>query len=415
MIHGIGLRLTQLLLNEHHEHLLTLDGSNLPMEHSLENFLKSQNISQKMWDDSQADWEMLKEIGEDHDARSESLRAKASYFASAFQSIPGVHSVRWRIKDTDNLLAKIIRKKADQSEKYKSISPENYHTIVADLIGVRILHLFKHDYEIIDKSIREEWELNETPIHYIREGDTLPQDFKKELFEEKPHPEGYRSIHYVLKTLPTIRLCLAEVQVRTIFEEGWSEIDHKIRYPNFSDNPLVNYFLTIFNRMAGSADEMGTFVKELSVAFTLNDIQTENLTKERDETLIKIDNLVTELADAKGVGKEYQETIKKLQSDIQQLKENSNQEAITKSSAWVGEMIQSNSQSATTSLNEHLKNIDTLKTWKNIIQLPSERIREIATEMLKHSGPTFPYTDDQLKTLSRIKVKSKKKPETPDE
>jgi hypothetical protein len=56
---------------------------------------------------------------------------------------------------------------------------------------------------------------------------------------------------------------LAEVQVRTIFEEGWSEIDHRIRYPYDMDNLLLSQFLVIFNRLAGSADEMGSFIRFL--------------------------------------------------------------------------------------------------------------------------------------------------------
>ncbi|MGE8045188.1 RelA/SpoT domain-containing protein [Pseudomonas monteilii] len=306
------------------------------MEHSLDEFLESQNISNEEWLEAKADWNLLCDIANDHKSRSEDLRATANYFAAAFQATKGVHSVRWRIKDPDHLIAKIIRKRIEKSPKYQDISIENYHQIITDLIGVRVLHLFKHEYEGIDEAIRAKWNLHETPpIHYIRMGDTTPENFKKNLFEEKPHPAGYRSIHYVLKTQPTIREYLVEVQVRTIFEEGWSEIDHKIRYPNFSDNPLVTYFLTIFNRMAGSADEMGTFVKDLSTAMSINDLQVSQLTDERDQTLRKMSLLVNELSQAKDVGASYKETIAKLKKDIDRLEKNSNKEAVSKSSQWV--------------------------------------------------------------------------------
>lgn len=306
------------------------------MDNSLDEFLKSQNISKEEWLEAKADWNLLCDIANDHKSRSEDLRATASYFAAAFQATKGVHSVRWRIKDPDHLIAKIIRKRIEKSPKYQDVSIDNYHQIITDLIGVRVLHLFKHEYEGIDEAIRAKWNLHETPpIHYIRMGDTTPDNFKKDLFEEKPHPAGYRSIHYVLKTQPTIREYLVEVQVRTIFEEGWSEIDHKIRYPNFSDNPLVTYFLTIFNRMAGSADEMGTFVKDLSTVMSINDLQISQLTDDRDQTLRKMSLLVDELSKAKDVGASYKETIAKLQGDIKRLETNSNKEAVSKSSQWV--------------------------------------------------------------------------------
>ena len=74
------------------------------------------------------------------------------------------------------------------------------------------------------------------------------------------HPFGYRSVHYLLALKPSKNLMVAELQVRTIFEEAWSEIDHHIRYPYQADNPILGNYLEIFNRLAGSADEMGSFI-----------------------------------------------------------------------------------------------------------------------------------------------------------
>ena len=81
----------------------------------------------------------------------------------------------------------------------------------------------------------------------------------------KPHPFNYRSLHYIIKTSPTKATYLSEIQVRTIFEEGWSEIDHSIRYPYHVDNKMYNEYLSILNRFAGGADEMGTFIKNLGI------------------------------------------------------------------------------------------------------------------------------------------------------
>src|SRR5699024_2579225 len=56
---------------------------------------------------------------------------------------------------------------------------------------------------------------------------------------------------------------IVEVQVRTIFEEAWSEIDHDIRYPIHNNSSLVDALLMNFNRLAGFADEMGSYLKQL--------------------------------------------------------------------------------------------------------------------------------------------------------
>ena len=93
------------------------------------------------------------------------------------------------------------------------------------------------------------------------------------------HFKGYRSIHYIIESAPTRDVCFAEVQVRTIFEEGWSEIDHKLRYIAKSDSlhPLEQH-LSILNRIAGSADEIGSLIKARE-----QQLQKESYYKERTD------------------------------------------------------------------------------------------------------------------------------------
>ena len=136
---------------------------------------------------------------------------------------------------------------------------------ITDLIGVRAIHLFKEEWEIIHKHICKTWDLFEPPTAYYRAGDTnvYTDKFREKGCEIKEHPYGYRSVHYIIPTKPAKQTFYVEIQVRTIFEEGWSEIDHKIRYPYEINNELYNQFLSILNRLAGSADEMGSFIRRL--------------------------------------------------------------------------------------------------------------------------------------------------------
>lgn len=164
------------------------------------------------------------------------------------------------------MVTKISRKKSSSIDKYANISAETYKEVVTDLIGIRALHLFKGDFPSLHRSIIETWELDENPVAYVRKGDTedLRTLYKTLGLEVKEHSDGYRSIHYITKTNFTKATVRCELQVRTIFEEGWSEIDHKVRYPDFTDDPLIRDFLHVFNRLSGAADEMGTFVNRLA-------------------------------------------------------------------------------------------------------------------------------------------------------
>ena len=80
--------------------------------------------------------------------------------------------------------------------------------------------------------------------------------------QAKVHPKAYRSIHYIIEPYPNKNLVAVEIQVRTVFEDGWSEIDHQLRYSSKkgTKHPLDSYLLAL-NRIAGSADEIGTLIK----------------------------------------------------------------------------------------------------------------------------------------------------------
>lgn len=288
----------------------------------LDQFLIRNRIDKTIWDKANIKWETLQEIACDHDAQSAHLESSAEFFTKIIQKFQGVHSVRWRVKNSEHLLKKIIRKRSEENLKYSDITPDNYFECITDLIGVRALHLFKENCFEIDCALKSVWTPNETPVAYIREGDSgnLKSRFHQQGFEVKNHPAGYRSVHYVIQSAPLKRTIFTEIQVRTIFEEGWSEIDHQIRYPDFSDNVLVEYFLEIFNRMAGSADDMGGFV--LGLVATLGELDERILImkNEKEATFKDMEQVVTQLENVKQQDKASRESIAALKQEIEKLK-----------------------------------------------------------------------------------------------
>lgn len=120
-------------------------------------FLQKTGISEEEWKKSNADWDTLEKIALDFEKNKQALSSAAEHISSEIRTFPGVHSVRWRIKDTLHLLKKIVRKRLEKEpkEKWTSINDENYLNVVTDLIGVRALHLFKDECIAIDTSIRE--------------------------------------------------------------------------------------------------------------------------------------------------------------------------------------------------------------------------------------------------------------------
>lgn len=289
---------------------------------SLEQFLTANNISSEDWTKSGCNWEELCLIASDHESNLSHLRSTAEMLATAVQGFPDVHSVRWRVKDVDHVLGKIVRKRVDCVEKYATVSAANYREAITDLIGIRALHLYKEDCFSIHDDIKANFEIAEQPVAYIREGDaeSLQEQFRQAGFSVQHHKHGYRSVHYVVASKPMKQVLSAEIQVRTIFEEGWSEIDHRIRYPNFSDDPTIGYFLQIFNRMSGSADEMGGFVKELAAKLGLLGAQLQAANVAKQESLTAMEDAISKMERAQKNDAQSRESLLKLREEMNHLK-----------------------------------------------------------------------------------------------
>lgn len=219
-------------------------------------FLKKYNIELEEFEEAGLTWNEVEAIHEDYSSFKTELEPTANYIVERIRNVETVHSTKMRIKDPDHLIEKIIRKNKSSENK---IDINNYKTSITDLIGIRALHLFKEDWKTIHEHIKKTWDLNEKPKANIRDGDD------DKLFEEAGceivrHPLGYRSVHYLVESKPSKDTIVAEIQVRTIFEEGWSEVDHKIRYPYEIGNTMLEGYLKVFNRLAGNADEMASFI-----------------------------------------------------------------------------------------------------------------------------------------------------------
>lgn len=298
--------------------------SALPENLTQKKFCELMNIKESAIKNSSLNWTDILAIGKAHEASFENLKTTATMIANTMQSCGFVHSVRWRVKEPLHLMEKVIRKtkKANlkNGSKYASINSENYHTIITDLVGVRALHLFKNDFIEIHEFVLKDWEPVETPIYYYREGDFNDDEPSfREIesdFDFIKHNSGYRSLHYIIETSPTRRKVFVEIQVRTLFEEAWSEIDHKVRYPNFSDDELLKYFLNIFNRQAGSADEMGSFVQVLANQIEQNKVLKDNFEANQEEHNNKINKLMEQLETSKGVSEEQKSTIRDLRKEL---------------------------------------------------------------------------------------------------
>lgn len=279
-------------------------------------FLKKYNIKEEKFNMTNLQWEKLMEIYDDFKSIAQELELAADFISNCLKKVELVHSVRQRIKEPEHLIEKIIRKKLENPDR--EVTLENYTEEITDLIGIRAIHLFKEDWESIHDYITKTWKTAENPKVNIREGDSgsLIDSYIKRGLEIKEHKYGYRSIHYLIQMNPNRRNYIAEIQVRTIFEEGWSEIDHKIRYPHDMENPILADYLVIFNRLAGSADEMGSFVNSLCNELSNINENHCNELEEKNKLIDELKKTIDELEIEAGKKDKIQKQVDYLQKTL---------------------------------------------------------------------------------------------------
>lgn len=168
---------------------------------------------------------------------------------------------RFRIKNQKSLLKKI---EAKSQEKPYSLDQ------VTDLVGFRFVCHFQNEVEkVVDALLQH---INPTNSHFkfLKEAsiyvtsapnqkalvERLEHVFKKHGIDIKIEEKlsRYTSVHMVISFVGSR---LFEVQVRNVFEDAWSEIEHALKYKVGSSDlsPSVNRHLQILNTFAQACSE----------------------------------------------------------------------------------------------------------------------------------------------------------------
>lgn len=106
------------------------------------------------------------------------------------------------------------------------------------------------------------------------------------------------------------------MQVRTIFEEGWSEIDHQLRYPYDLDNSLLQDQLLVLNRVAGSADEMANAIRETQLGLDKLISQNEAYKAKIKQLSEKLDQALKDKSLNEELAKDLLEKIDELKPNV---------------------------------------------------------------------------------------------------
>lgn len=252
-------------------------------------FLEKYNIKEDYLNKNNIDWDNLVEIYNDYNVYRKSYENQAELIANILRSHNKVHSVKTRVKDGEHLIEKVIRKTEDRRKKYGekfNFTKENYKEEITDLLGIRVIHIFKEDWEEIHRFISDMWNVNEI-VANTREGDNT-KIFEELGIEVCSRLSGYRSVHYLVESYPTNQKVISEIQVRTIFEEGYGEVDHQLRYSLRGIPEVLEQNLMLLNRIAGSSDEMASLINMLSKSFKSIEKEFKEKLSEKDQKILNL-------------------------------------------------------------------------------------------------------------------------------
>lgn len=244
-------------------------------------FLATYNLTDCDLQEANISWEELSLIADEYGNLEHSLREIGKSFIDEYLydiETAGIHSYRYRTKRVEHLLEKVIRKRKENPEKFALLDHTNYYKFVTDLIGIRVFFLYREDWVHFHRYLTSRFEndpamyirdrlldfdedpehdyLAERPRAYKRNGDSKIYDSD----ELEIISNGiYRSLHYIVKYQGQY----IEIQGRTLFEEGWGEVDHDIIYKEPEGSEMLRDYSKLLNRLSGLADEMSSYFRRM--------------------------------------------------------------------------------------------------------------------------------------------------------
>lgn len=183
------------------------------------------------------------------------------------------HTIASRTKEAGSLYTKLKKGK----KNYRHIEE------ITDIVGLRIITYFSSDIDKLAKLIEEEFTIDEANS----------VDKRKQVEADQ---FGYMSLHYIISLSPE-RLKLreykkfaglkAEIQIRTILQHTWAQIEHSLGYKSEKQVPYSvrrsfsrvsslletadNEFDQIRDRMAESEKELLEEIEQQADRMTINE------------------------------------------------------------------------------------------------------------------------------------------------
>ena len=177
-----------------------------------------------------------------------------------------VHFTKHRVKAEDSLRAKLERRASSMEDVEDKSAPDidfidesNLFETITDLAGLRIIHLhteqlFRMHPLILKILNREKYTLAGPPTAYCWDVE-YRNLFKGVGIETIQRQSMYTTVHYdILAKRETGIRC--ELQVRSLMDEVWAEVSHRVNYPNTSPSATCRDQMKVLARLTSGCGRL---------------------------------------------------------------------------------------------------------------------------------------------------------------
>ena len=168
-----------------------------------------------------------------------------------------IHFIKHRVKDADSLKMKLRR--LASKEDGEIVDESNLFQRVTDLAGLRIIHLHTDQIGVMHPRILSVLEANRyrvigRPVAYCWdvEYEKLFQDVG---LRTEQADSMYTTVHYDIQTSQKTPIT-CELQVRSLADEVWGEVSHRVNYPTESPSEACRDQLKVLARLTSGCGRL---------------------------------------------------------------------------------------------------------------------------------------------------------------
>ena len=168
-----------------------------------------------------------------------------------------IHFIKYRVKKKQSLRGKLER--LALAEGAIPIDQDNLFDRVHDLAGVRIIHLHTDQIEEIHPQIQKilkdhRYDLAVPPVAYCWDVE-YESMFRKLGLRTESQSSMYTTVHYDVRANTDTGIA-CELQVRSLADEVWGEVSHRVNYPVESQSDACRRQLKVLARLTSGCGRL---------------------------------------------------------------------------------------------------------------------------------------------------------------